>query len=205
MDLASVVAALASVGVRVSGSTPNSSVQGDSSRACPTGLAGPEPSGTINDPGQHFHEGHWFCTHYCLLSTALTLSVPCRPMPMVSSVSQVAAYQDCSHPASVCLVDHVLHGYCPNVMTLVSQRRTVAYYTRGEGQARCYEARCVFPPWGQASPQLGPLTGPDPWGSTLPYRVYHTPKCATYVCMCLTSLPSVAPGDRASLTSDRRS
>ena len=57
MDLASVVAALASVGVRVSGSTPNSSVQVDSSRACPTGLAGPEPSGTINDPGQHFHAG----------------------------------------------------------------------------------------------------------------------------------------------------
>ena len=54
MDLASVVAALASVGVRVSGSTPNSSIQGDSSRACPTGLAGPEPSGTHNDPGQHF-------------------------------------------------------------------------------------------------------------------------------------------------------
>ena len=57
MDLASVVAALASVGVRVSGSTPNSNVQVDSSRACPTGLAGPEPSGTINDPGQHFQTG----------------------------------------------------------------------------------------------------------------------------------------------------
>ena len=56
MDLASVVAALASVGVRVSGSTPNNNIQGDSSRACPTGLAGPEPSGTLNDPGQHFHE-----------------------------------------------------------------------------------------------------------------------------------------------------
>ena len=55
MDLASVVAALASVGVRVSGSTPNSSVQVDSSPACPTGLAGPEPSGTFHDPGQHFH------------------------------------------------------------------------------------------------------------------------------------------------------
>ena len=55
MDLASVVAALASVGVRVSGSTPNNNVQVDSSRACPTGLAGPEPSGTLNDPGQHFH------------------------------------------------------------------------------------------------------------------------------------------------------
>ena len=55
MDLASVVAALASVGVRVSGSAPNSSVQVDSSRACPPGLAGPEPSGTFHDLGQHFH------------------------------------------------------------------------------------------------------------------------------------------------------
>ena len=54
MDLASVVAALASVGVRVSGSNPNNNIQGDSSRACPTGLAGPEPSGTHNDLGQHF-------------------------------------------------------------------------------------------------------------------------------------------------------
>ena len=66
-------------------------------------------------------KGHWFFTDYCLLSTALTLSVPCRPMPMVSSVDQVAAYQVCSHPASVCLVDHVLHGDCPDVMTLGSQ------------------------------------------------------------------------------------
>ena len=57
MDLASVVAALASVGVRVSGSTPNNNIQGDSSRACPTGLAGPKPSGTLNDPGQHFQTG----------------------------------------------------------------------------------------------------------------------------------------------------
>ena len=56
MDLASVVAALASVGVRVSGSTPNNNIQEDSSRACPTGLAGPEPSGTHNDPGQHFQD-----------------------------------------------------------------------------------------------------------------------------------------------------
>ena len=56
MDLASVVAALASVGVRVSGSNPNNNIQGDSSRACPTGLASPEPSGTHNDPGQHFHD-----------------------------------------------------------------------------------------------------------------------------------------------------
>ena len=58
MDLASVVAALASVGVRVSGSNPNNNIQGDSSRACPTGLAGPEPSGTHNDPGRHFQVHH---------------------------------------------------------------------------------------------------------------------------------------------------
>ena len=77
-------------------------------------------------------EGHWFFTDHCLLSTALTLSVPCSPMPMVSSVSQVAAYQVCGHPASVCLVDHVLHGDCLNGLTLESQRTTVAYYTRGE-------------------------------------------------------------------------
>ena len=64
MDLASVVAALASVGVRVSGSTPNNNIQGDSSRACPTGLAGPEPSGTHNDPGQHFHH----CAHMWVIS-----------------------------------------------------------------------------------------------------------------------------------------
>ena len=62
-------------------------------------------------------KGHWSFTDHCLLSTALTLSVPCSPMPMVSSVYQVAAYQVCSHPASVCFVDHVLHGDCPDVMT----------------------------------------------------------------------------------------
>ena len=150
-------------------------------------------------------EGHQCFTDYCLLSTALTLSVPCRPMPMVSSVGQVDAYQDCSHPTSVCLVDHVLHGDCPDVMTLESQRRTVAYTPGGNDKQGVMRQGVSSLLWGQASPQLGPLTGPDPWGSTLPYRVWHTPMCATYVCVCLTSLPGVAPGDRASLTSDRRS
>ena len=77
MDLASVVAALASVGVRVSGSTPNSSVQGDSSRACPTGLAGPELSGTINDPGQHFH-GAQSSPHNLQVARGGTLCSPHR-------------------------------------------------------------------------------------------------------------------------------
>ena len=65
MDLASVVAALASVGARVSGSAPNSSVRVDSSRACPPGLAGPEPSGTIHDLGQHFHGVACACYNTC--------------------------------------------------------------------------------------------------------------------------------------------
>ena len=68
----------------------------------------------------------------CLQSTAPPLAVPCSPMPKVTSVSQMAAYQVCSPPASVCLVDHVLHGDCPDVMTLGSQRRTVAFYSREE-------------------------------------------------------------------------
>ena len=74
---------------------------------------------------RHLHE----C---CLRSTAPALAVPCSPMPMVTSVSQMAAYQICTHPASVCLVDHVVHGNCPDVMNLGTQRRTVAYYSRGE-------------------------------------------------------------------------
>ena len=36
-------------------------------------------------------EGHWFFRDHCLLSTALTRSVPCTPMPMVSSVDKVQA------------------------------------------------------------------------------------------------------------------
>ena len=68
----------------------------------------------------------------CLRSTAPAPAVPCSPMPMVTSVSQMAAYHVCSRPASVCLVDHVLHGNCPDVMTLGSQRRALAFYSRGE-------------------------------------------------------------------------
>ena len=85
MDLASVVAALASVGVRVSGSTPNNNVQGDSSRACPTGLAGPEPSGTINDPGQHFHAAGTGMGSWCGAAIAL-----CPLACVVGAVAAVA-------------------------------------------------------------------------------------------------------------------
>ena len=76
------------------------------------------------------HSGHLHIRFFP--STAPALAVPCSPMPMVTSVSQMAAYQVCSHPASVSLVDHVVHGNCPDVMTLGSQRRAVPYYSRGE-------------------------------------------------------------------------
>ena len=68
----------------------------------------------------------------CLRGSAPALAVHCTPMPVVTSVNQMAAYQVCSHPASVFLVDHVLHGICPNVMTLGRQRRAVAFYSRQE-------------------------------------------------------------------------
>ena len=35
-------------------------------------------------------KGHCFCSDCCFQSTALTLAVPCSPMPMVSSVSKMA-------------------------------------------------------------------------------------------------------------------
>ena len=84
MDLASVVAALASVGVRVSGSAPNSSVQVDTSRACPPGLAGPEPSGTTHDLGQHFHGSRGY------LNVASQPFSP-QPAPQYSPVDPAAS------------------------------------------------------------------------------------------------------------------
>ena len=52
---------------------------------------------------KHLHIG-------CFRSLAPALVVPGNPMPAVTSVSQMAADQVCSHLASDCLVDHVLHG-----------------------------------------------------------------------------------------------
>ena len=67
----------------------------------------------------------------CLRSSAPAPAVPCSPMPLVTSVNQIAAFQVCIRPARVCLVDHVLHGICPNVMTLGSPPRAVDFYSRG--------------------------------------------------------------------------
>ena len=61
----------------------------------------------------------------CFWSPAPALVVPCSPMPVVTSVTQMAAYQVCSHQASECLLDHMLHCICPNVMSLRRQRRAL--------------------------------------------------------------------------------
>ena len=95
-------------------------------------------------------------------SPAPALVVPCSPMPVVS---QMAAYQVCSHPASECLVDHLLHGICPNVMTL-GRTKKGGFLDQGGMASKVLKVRCAHLPCGQACPQLGPLTDPDPWGST---------------------------------------
>ena len=102
MDLASVVAALASVGVRVSGSAPNSSVQVDSSRACPPGLAGPEPSGTIHDLGQHFHGSRGY------LNVASVASQP-QPAPQYGPVDP-AASREVTITLPWCCANEALRG-----------------------------------------------------------------------------------------------
>ena len=102
MDLASVVAALASVGVRVSGSAPNSSVQVDSSRACPPGLAGPEPSGTIDDLGQHFHGSRGY------LNVASVAPYP-QPAPQYGPVDP-AAFGEVTITLPWCCANEALRG-----------------------------------------------------------------------------------------------
>ena len=106
---------------------PTQCVPGQTQESCTAPLTVKVLTPTLNWVGRSRH------LHSCCLgSSASALAVPCSAMPVVSSVNQMAAHQDCSHPASVCLVDHVLHGVCPNVMTLGSQRRAVAFYSRGE-------------------------------------------------------------------------
>ena len=50
-----------------------------------------------------------------------------------------------------------------------------------------------LPSLGTSEPTVRTSDWSDPWVSTLPYWAYLTPECATYVCVCLTSLPVVAP------------
>ena len=125
----------------------------------------------------------------CFESPAPALVVPRTPMPVVGSLVQMAAYQVCSQPASEWLVDHVLHGVCPNAMTLCSQRTA----------SKVLKTRCAYPPWGQACPELGPLAGPSPWGSTclggatIPLSVLRRSVCVSLLSPAW--LPSTAFAD----------
>ena len=76
----------------------------------------------------------------CFWSPSPALVVPCTPMPVVTSVSQMAAYQVCSHTASECLVYHVLHGICPNVMTFGEPTRSGGFCGREVRHTQTYIA-----------------------------------------------------------------
>ena len=45
------------------------------------------------------------------LEAHFPVAKPCTPMPLVTRVSQTAAYEVCSHPASESPVDDVLYGH----------------------------------------------------------------------------------------------
>ena len=53
---------------------------------------------------------------------------------------------------------------------------------------------CI-PPLGTSVPTVRTPNWSRPMGFYPSWRCYHTPKCATYVCVCLTSRPIVAAMD----------
>ena len=118
----------------------------------------------------------------CFQSPAPALAVPCSPMPVVTSVSQVAAYQICSHKASECLVAHELHGICYD---LWEPTKSGGFLDQAGMASRVLKTRCAYPAWRQACPQLGALTGPDPWlstrhgGITIPLSVLRMSVCVS--------------------------
>ena len=71
---------------------------------------------------------HWtrYPWGWISLRPAPALVVPCTSMPVGTGLTQMAAYQVCSHSASECFFDHVLNGIFPTVMTLGSQGKAVA-------------------------------------------------------------------------------
>ena len=147
-----------------------------SCHSCPALHRGTGPVAPLDNPS--LAKGHWFCLDCCFRSTAPTLAVPCSPMPMVTSVTQMAAYQVCSHPASLCILDHVLHGNCPDVMTLGSQRRTVAIPSLAEGHRFCSD-RCFR----STAPTLAVPCSPMPMVTSLRQMAAYQVKQPTYQCV----------------------
>ena len=128
----------------------------------------------------------------CFWGPAPALVVPCTPMPVVTSVSQMAAYQVFSHPASECIVDHALHGLCPNVMTFGEPTRSSGFLHQGGMASKVLKDKVCPPSLATRVPTVGTPNWSRPMGFYPSWWCYPTPKCATYICMCLTSLPWVA-------------
>ena len=115
-------------------------------------------------------------------SPAPVLVVPCTPMPVVSSVSQIAAYQVWSQPGSECLIDHGLHGICPNVMTFGEPTRSVGFLDQGGTTTKVMRDRLCPPSLETRVPTVQTPNWSRPTGFYPAWRCYHTPKCATYIC-----------------------
>ena len=129
--------------------------------------------------------------------------MPCTPIRVVTGVSQMAACQVCSEPASECLLDQVLHGLCPNVMTSGERSRSGGFLDQARNSKQCVQRQGVStllrdkPTHAGMHRAKSPPTVRTPnWSRPMEFypswRCYHTPKCATYVCVCLTLHPSVA-------------
>ena len=115
----------------------------------------------------------------------------------------MAAYQVCSEPASECLVDQVLHRLCPNVMTSGERSRSGGFLDQARNSKQCVQRQGVStllrdkPAEAGMHRAKGPPTVRTPnWSRPMEFypswRCYHTPTCATYVCVCLIFHPSVA-------------
>ena len=73
----------------------------------------------------------------------------------------------------------------PQSDDLGEQTKGGGFLDQGGMASKVFKTRCVYPPWGQACPQLGPLTGSDPLGSTslggvtAPLSVLHMSVCVS--------------------------
>ena len=75
----------------------------------------------------------------CFWSPAPALVVPCTPMPVVTSASE-------------CLVDHLLDGICPNVMTFGEPTMSGGFLDQGGMASKVMRGKVCPPSLGQACP-----------------------------------------------------
>ena len=121
--------------------------------------------------------------HPSFWSPAPAFVVPYTPMLVLTSVSE-------------CLVDHVLHGTFPNVMTFGELTMNDGFLDHKGMVSKVLRSKVCPPSLGTSVPTVRTRN----WSTTIGFYpakpcltvLYHTPKCTMYVFVCLTSLPGVA-------------